>query len=109
MVIVLLKDTTRRSWVSNPGPLDPESDALPLSHRALLWLWCSLESLQIIFVTHLICSSVINNDKSFICISESERKIIAGVQLRGFMCNFADFKGLTISKALYVTKIYLYK
>ena len=31
---VLLKDTTRRSWGSNPGPLAPESDAIPLSNRA---------------------------------------------------------------------------
>ena len=30
---VLLNDTTRRRWVSNHGPLAPESDALPLSHR----------------------------------------------------------------------------
>ena len=29
-----LKDTTQRSWGSNSGPLGPESDALPLSHRA---------------------------------------------------------------------------
>ena len=28
-----LKDTTRGSWGSNPGPLVSESDALPLSHR----------------------------------------------------------------------------
>ena len=33
----MLKDTTRcRLWGSNPGPLDLESDALPLRHRAPL-------------------------------------------------------------------------
>ena len=31
------RNTTRRSWGSNPGPLAPESDALPLSHRAFLF------------------------------------------------------------------------
>ena len=31
---VLLKDTLRRSWGSNHGPLAPKSEALPLSHRA---------------------------------------------------------------------------
>ena len=31
---VLLKDITRRREVSNPRPLAPESDILPLSHRA---------------------------------------------------------------------------
>ena len=30
----MLKDTTRRRLVSNPGPFAPESDTLPLSHRA---------------------------------------------------------------------------
>ena len=29
-----LKETTGRPWGSNPGPLDPESDALPLGHLA---------------------------------------------------------------------------
>ena len=32
---VLLKDTTRRSWGSNHGPLPSESDALPRSHLGL--------------------------------------------------------------------------
>ena len=31
---VFLKETTRRPWGSNPGPLHPESDALLLGHRA---------------------------------------------------------------------------
>ena len=34
--LVLLKDTIRRSWGSNPGPLAPEYEALPLSHRGRL-------------------------------------------------------------------------
>ena len=39
---VLLKDTTRcRLWGSNPGPLDLESDTLPLCHRAPWHMICS--------------------------------------------------------------------
>ena len=33
---VLLKEATRRSWGSNPGPLAPESADLPLSLRAFV-------------------------------------------------------------------------
>ena len=39
---VLLKDTIRRSWCSNPGPLALVSKALPLSHRGPMtgfWFW----------------------------------------------------------------------
>ena len=37
----MLKDTTRcRLWGWNPGPLDSESDALPLRHRAPLTSLC---------------------------------------------------------------------
>ena len=32
--------STRRRYVSNPGPLAPESDTLPLSHRAPLLFTC---------------------------------------------------------------------
>ena len=29
-----LRNNKRQSWDSNPGPLAPESDSLPLNHRA---------------------------------------------------------------------------
>ena len=29
-----LRNNKRRSWGSNPGPLAPESDSIPLNHRA---------------------------------------------------------------------------
>ena len=35
-----LKDTKWRRWVSNPRPLTPESETLPLGHHAPLRLFC---------------------------------------------------------------------
>ena len=53
---VLLKDTKRsRLWGSNPGPLDSESDALPLRHRApLLLFFINVTLMQpVVFVLHI--------------------------------------------------------
>ena len=57
---VLLKDTIQRQWGLNPGPLDSESEDLPLSHCALM---SGTEDIKLFICSNQLSIKLLINDK----------------------------------------------